>query len=183
EAETLLDGSKSHSEAYPGGRPRLVEALRHAHLLAAPELLGVARALAVLTAIEKLVAVQVGSEWLPDFAGLRRTLGVIASATEMLSDEEGSEEAQTVTGAAPDAPVDGLPSEASASQRGTLPAAAWQDVVIQTRGDALLALEKASVYFEHYEPSHPAPFLIRRVQQTIPLDFYEMLKDLAPQGL
>ena len=44
----------------------------------------------------------------------------------------------------------------------------------------MVALEKVSSYFEIHEPSHPAPFLIRRVQQTIPLNFHEMLKNLTP---
>ena len=46
----------------------------------------------------------------------------------------------------------------------------------------MLALEKACAYFEVYEPSHPAPFLLKRVQQTIPLNFYEILQNLTPSG-
>ena len=56
----------------------------------------------------------------------------------------------------------------------------WTEVQIKTRDEALVALEKVSSYFEIHEPSHPAPFLIRRVQQTIPLNFHEMLKNLTP---
>src|SRR5690606_9661501 len=52
EAEALLDGSRAQSETYPGGRPRLVDALRHAHLLRAPELLAVLQSLQGLQAIE-----------------------------------------------------------------------------------------------------------------------------------
>ena len=58
----------------------------------------------------------------------------------------------------------------------------WRDVQIKTRSDAMLALEKACAYFEVYEPSHPAPFLLKRVQQTIPLNFYEILQNLTPSG-
>jgi type VI secretion system protein ImpA len=62
-------------------------------------------------------------------------------------------------------------------------AGAWREIDINTREDAMLVLEKVCRYFEYHEPSHPAPFLIRRVQQTVPLNFHEMLMDLAPQGL
>lgn len=183
EAEALLDGSKTQSETYPGGRPRLVEALRHARLLKAPELLAVSQALSGLTVIEDTVASRIGSEWVPDFMGVRRTLGVIASVTDAAMEEARHDAAPSSD---PDEAVDRLdvPAElsVSADARPTS-AAVWREAVIQTRDDALLALEKASLYFERYEPSHPAPFLIRRAQQTIPLDFYEMLKNLAPQGL
>src|SRR5690606_10284770 len=93
EAEALLDGSKAQSETYPGGRPRLVEALRHARLLEAPELLAVSQALAGLKAIEDTVASRIGSEWLPDFMSVRRTLGLIASVTDAALDEAQDTEA------------------------------------------------------------------------------------------
>ncbi|MOA70334.1 hypothetical protein D3C78_1991410 [compost metagenome] len=44
-------------------------------------------------------------------------------------------------------------------------------------------LSKVSAYFEANEPGHPAPYLIRRTQQLIPLSFHDIIKNLAPQGL
>ncbi|MDS1142261.1 type VI secretion system protein TssA [Pusillimonas sp. SM2304] len=182
EAEALLDGSRAQSETYPGGRPRLVDALRHAHLLRAPELLAVSQSLQGLQAIEDAVASRIGSEWAPDFSGIRRTLGMIAHAMDV--DADGADEPAQALGDGPVPGEAGLPEPTGAGTAGPGPASvAWRDVAIQSRGDALMALEQVCSYFERYEPSHPAPFLIRRAQQTIPLDFYEMLKNLAPQGL
>ncbi len=38
-------------------------------------------------------------------------------------------------------------------------------------------------YFELHEPSHPAPILLRRAQRLLSLDFYEIIRDLAPESL
>ncbi|MCC2596551.1 type VI secretion system protein TssA [Pusillimonas sp. MFBS29] len=184
EAEALLDGSKTQFDGYPGGRPRLVEALRHARLLEAPELLAVTQALAGLQAIEDIVAARIGSEWVPDFMSMRRTLGMVASVTDAAVQEAGQEPGSTSVEGDLAQQAGTLPAEMTAhADARTVSEGVWREAVIQTREDALLALEKASLYFERHEPSHPAPYLIRRAQQTIPLDFYEMLKNLAPQGL
>jgi type VI secretion system protein ImpA len=182
DAEALLDGSRTQSESYPGGRPRLVEALRHAHAMRAPELMAISRSLLGLAAIETAVASRIGAEWTPDFSGIRRTLSVIANVIETAAPTGPVVEQDQ-------APNDGnpLPNEAALAEPADLVSdaldVAWKDVSIRSRGDALLALEQVCSYFERYEPSHPAPFLIRRAQQTIPLDFHEMLRNLAPQGL
>ncbi|NYT59244.1 type VI secretion system protein TssA [Alcaligenaceae bacterium] len=183
EAEALLDGSKTQSETYPGGRPRLVEALRHARLLEAQEVLAVSQALAGLRAIEDTVASRIGPEWVPDFTSLRRTLGAIASVTDTAAQEAQQQARPTSDVDEMTQPADAVPAELPDAGASLVSVGVWREAVIQTRDDALLALEKVSLYFERHEPSHPAPFLIRRAQQTIPLDFYEMLKNLAPQGL
>ncbi|MNT60893.1 hypothetical protein D3C72_1985040 [compost metagenome] len=59
----------------------------------------------------------------------------------------------------------------------------WQDARIQSRDDAMAMLSKVSAYFEANEPGHPAPYLIRRAQQLIPLSFHDIIRNLAPQGL
>ena len=54
---------------------------------------------------------------------------------------------------------------------------------IDNRTDAFAALAIARTYFERYEPSHPAPLLIRRIERLIDLDFAEILAELAPEGM
>lgn len=44
-------------------------------------------------------------------------------------------------------------------------------------------LDKVKHYFNQYEPSHPAPLMIDRVQRLIALDFMQIVRDLAPDGL
>ncbi|MBS0975527.1 ImpA family type VI secretion system protein, partial [Serratia rubidaea] len=70
---------------------------------------------------------------------------------------------------------------------GAVPAAAavhnWRSAQIQSRDDAQLMLEKVKNYFQLNEPSHPAPLMIDRVQRLITLDFMQIVRDLAPDGL
>jgi type VI secretion system protein ImpA len=54
---------------------------------------------------------------------------------------------------------------------------------LTTRSDAFRALAIARTYFEQYEPSHPAPLLIKRIERLADLDFAAMIADLAPDGL
>jgi type VI secretion system protein ImpA len=54
---------------------------------------------------------------------------------------------------------------------------------VNTRDDALYLLELASAYFRTYEPSSPVPMLIGRAQRLARMEFMEILRDLAPDGL
>ncbi len=186
-AEALLEGSHGEAESYPGGRPRLVEALRHAAKRNAAQIVALPRIVQALERIRQMMAERAGPEWVPDFSGLTRTLAVIAAA---LKDAALHGEAAGVddVGAAQQEGAftrDGMPAQSGGHEAADVPSAAgaWRTLGIHTRDDAMLALEQVCRYFEHHEPSHPAPFLIRRVQQTVPLNFHEMLKDLAPQGV
>ena len=59
----------------------------------------------------------------------------------------------------------------------------WQQAQIRSREEAAAMLSKVCAYFDAHEPSHPAPYPIRRAQQLIPMDFHDILRNLAPQGL
>ena len=176
DAETLLDGSQTDSSLDPGGRTRLQEALKHAFRLGTESVAAVSRALAALQRIRECTAREAGGEWAPDYSGLERSLGLIAALAQEEEafpasfDVDTSDIQETASGDVP--------------QRSgkAVAAVVWRDLVIDSREDALLALDKVCSYFDAYEPSHPAPLLIRRVQQTVPLNFHELLKDLAPQG-
>ena len=43
--------------------------------------------------------------------------------------------------------------------------------------------KKVKQYFAQHEPSHPAPLMIERVQRLIELDFMDIIRDLAPDGV
>ena len=59
----------------------------------------------------------------------------------------------------------------------------WRGLNLQARKDVDLVLEKICIYFENYEPSHPAPLFIRRVQRLMNMDFYEIMQDINPESL
>ncbi|MCL1826166.1 MAG: type VI secretion system ImpA family N-terminal domain-containing protein [Betaproteobacteria bacterium] len=53
---------------------------------------------------------------------------------------------------------------------------------LNTRADAYKALALAREYFEHYEPSHPAPLLIRRIERIGGSDFFAIIQELMPDA-
>ena len=55
--------------------------------------------------------------------------------------------------------------------------------VVNTRDDALYLLELASAYFRTNEPSSPLPMLIDRARRLAGMEFLDILRDLAPDGL
>ncbi|MDR0564164.1 MAG: type VI secretion system protein TssA [Azoarcus sp.] len=54
---------------------------------------------------------------------------------------------------------------------------------LNSRADAFKALALAREYFEHHEPSHPAPLLIRRIERMAGAGFKDIVKDLMPDAL
>lgn len=181
DAESLLEGSKTETD-YPGGRPRLTEGLRQAWLLPEPAVLAVSDAAAALRRIQEHVTTRLGAAWSPDYTGVLRSLDTIQRVWSDMDSGTGTVQEAVAHAAAPDQ------SDAAAMAPDRAPAAAptvvrWQEAQITSREEAAAMLAKVCAYFETHEPSHPAPVLIRRVQQLIPLSFHEILRNLAPQGL
>ena len=52
-----------------------------------------------------------------------------------------------------------------------------------SREDALYVLELASAYFRSQRPSSPLPLLIDRARRLAAMEFMDILRDLAPDGL
>ncbi len=178
DAEAILDGTRG--DDFPGGRARLCEVLTQARRSQEPEVMAVFAAAQSLQAIATKVSTELGHEWMPDFSAVLHSLEAIMNVAESSPEEAESADEQVVeqdTSLASESADEGVDSQV-ASKAFTN----WRDVQIKTRNDAMLALEKACSYFEVYEPSHPAPFLLKRVQQTIPLNFYEILQNLTPNG-
>lgn len=175
DAESVLDGSKP--DLYPGGRVRLQEVLNQARLNETAEIVALINARNSLQNLREMVSRHLGNEWAPDFSALLRSLGHITLAMEEVAANNAENEA--------DATLEQVKTEHIAVTCESEPeqtdrSVSWKQVQIRTREDAMLALEKVSSYFEVNEPSHPAPFLLRRVQQTIPMNFHEILKNLIP---
>lgn len=62
----------------------------------------------------------------------------------------------------------------------TMDLQSWQNLHVSSREEVVLLLDKLVAYFEQHEPSHPAPLLLRRAQQLVPMGFHELIRDLAP---
>lgn len=54
---------------------------------------------------------------------------------------------------------------------------------VTRREDAIYLLELASGYFRNNEPSSPLPMLIDRARRLATMEFMDILRDLAPDGL
>lgn len=177
DTEALLDGSRQDADCYPGGRPRVVARLREAWTQREADVLALASAADALRRVQKLVTDKLGVAWTPDYTAILRTLDVVLDA------------ARDTPNAAPetsDAPPENAAAPAAetlASQAAPAAGMRWQDARIQSRDEAMAMLGKVCAYFEANEPGHPAPYLIRRAQQLIPLSFHDIIRNLAPQGL
>lgn len=53
---------------------------------------------------------------------------------------------------------------------------------IASREDVIRTLDKICEYYRRYEPSSPVPFLLKRAQRLVTMDFMEVLRDLAPNA-
>ncbi|QHM73895.1 type VI secretion system protein TssA [Mixta intestinalis] len=175
DACSLLDGSKVEIPDYPGGRPRLSDELARGEQPGIEAILQISER---LQTIRETLTEHLGESGVPEMGQLQKTISLVAQACQ--TTDLGALLA-TVTGgeaAAPSAPKASVPA-APQPQAHT----DWRSCEINSRSEAQLMLEKVKNYFSRYEPSHPAPLMIERVQRVIELDFMEMIRDLAPDGV
>ncbi|CAI8834395.1 MULTISPECIES: type VI secretion system protein TssA [Kosakonia] len=171
DAQALLDGSKTECAGYPGGRVRLIDELTRG---GQPGIEAIGQIEGRLQTIRTWLLEQLGESGVPEMEQLLKTVGLIAGVSRASRSEE-----QQIS--EPTASTDNAPQPVVAA-----PLAAhtdWRTAQVTTRADAQLMLEKVKQYFTQHEPSHPAPLMIDRVQRLIELDFMEIIRDLAPDGV
>ena len=54
---------------------------------------------------------------------------------------------------------------------------------ISSRDDVIKVLDNICAYYAHYEPSSPVPLLLQRAQALVMKNFFEIIEELAPEGL
>jgi type VI secretion system protein ImpA len=57
------------------------------------------------------------------------------------------------------------------------------DGAIRSRTDVVNALERICEYYARSEPSSPLPFLLRRAQRLVEMNFLDIINDLTPETL
>jgi type VI secretion system protein ImpA len=68
--------------------------------------------------------------------------------------------------------------------RGTAPHASPRGTAdISRREDVIMMIERICAYYTRVEPSSPVPLLLRRAKRLVTMDFLEIVRDLADQGL
>lgn len=148
---------------------RAVADLRAAYASAEPALVAALDALGALRTVRETVNRRLGREWAFEASAIERDVSAIAESLPVVSREHEEKEGALA------------PSETETPS--PLPSPALLSAEIRTRGDVKRCLTELCRYFERYEPSHPAPLLLRRVERLLALDFYEIMRDLAPDGL
>lgn len=175
DAERVLDGVATSVEHYPGGAERLRGELQQAQAEPRSALQAALDALDALETLRGKVAERLGSEWAFERSDFEKALLRIRRDVLRPPPNESDVPGPAVA-AAEDPGSDGAAS--CSTERFD-----WRDAELASRDDVRVGLEKMCRYFEVYEPSHPAPLLLRRAQRLLGLDFYEIIRDLVPDSL
>ncbi|MGE8509064.1 type VI secretion system protein TssA [Paraburkholderia terricola] len=185
EVADVLDGRVSDAGQYPGGPERLKRELARLRDEGGREWLAAHAVLDGLEAIRTIVTARLGSSWMPEPSrcelALRRICDELGEPPAADAPDAGAAQREAA------AHGDAAAGQAERTGRGNDPRAVlahtWRDADFTNRADVGLALDKMCRYFENHEPSHPAPLLLRRVQRLLTLDFYEIVRDIAPESL
>lgn len=134
-----------------------------------------ARALAAVVNIELILVRQVGSSQALNLDALTRPL---RKAHDFLARQG---QGQDAGGAAPAGPGGGGDHPWPVAAAPTGRAANSGDIA--SRDDVLRMLDKLADYYNHHEPSSPIPILLARAKRLVPMNFFEIMQDLAPDGV
>jgi type VI secretion system protein ImpA len=136
-----------------------------------PELVAVPRvALEYVERLKDLMRERVGYASAPEMVPITAILG---SVGEMMPAAESA-------APAPEPEGDGS-VRADAGPRGAL--RSGLPGVIDTRADALKAIDMVCDYLERTEPTNPAQLLLRRARRLVNKNFLELVRELAPESL
>ena len=122
---------------------------------------------AALTSIDARMRSEGGPEVAPDFGPLVTQFAKLNRVCkEQLTSRAGA------SGEAGDAATDG------GAAQGT-----FKGGVINSRADAIRALDAVAEYFRRSEPSSPIPLFVERAKRLVAKDFLEVLADIAPDAV
>lgn len=132
----------------------------------------VASSLDSLRAIEAFVTDQVGVGAAPNFAPLRDLLKEVQQVFAEYAEAIGDGVAQPVAD-----------SESESASVAVAKPGAGRPGEIASRQDVIKTLDLICDYYARCEPSSPIPLLLKRAKRLVFMDFIEIIKDLAPDGL
>lgn len=78
--------------------------------------------------------------------------------------------------------AEGAPQAMQMATAGAGPAAAVPGQ-LNSRADVVKVLDLVIAFYDRTEPSSPIPHLVRRVRRMVPMDFIDLMAELAPAGL
>lgn len=168
----VLDGSQKES-GLPG-RDRLVEELRRAFAAGQGQTVALSRLRQFRQGLEALVLRHLDAEWSVRLDGAWDTVEAACSVLDASTSLPAAPEPVPTSSTSP------VQSPAVTPLVPVMDLMGWQNLHVSSREEVMLVLDKLVAYFEHHEPSHPAPLLLRRAQQLVPMGFHELIRDLAP---
>ncbi|HIV69376.1 MAG TPA: type VI secretion system protein TssA [Candidatus Aquabacterium excrementipullorum] len=134
-------------------------------------------------ALISLLQDRVGYGRAPSFDTLKDMLSGLVRVTpqESADDSGGLDDLDSLLGSL--GGDDGSDEVASAPRRGGRSSGGGIGDSIDTREDAIKAIDLVCQYLERTEPTSPAQLLLRRAQRLIDKNFLELVKELAPEAL
>jgi type VI secretion system protein ImpA len=127
--------------------------------------------------IESTLMRQVGSSQALNLDGLSRNLKRARDfVANHLAERTGAD-----SPVAAEAEGDGAEGAVSSGGGGVRPAAISGEIA--TRSDVIKMIDKICKYYQQNEPSSPVPLLLERAKRLVPKNFFEVLEDLAPDGM
>lgn len=127
-----------------------------------------------LGSIEETLTEHLGAGNGPDFSPLEKQVSEIKGVLDKEMAKRGGGEQEI--------PVDGESNitPQAAGSGGVAPAAG---VMVRSRDDVLLLLDRICRYYSDFEPSSPVPLILNRTKRLVTMNFLDILKDLTPGGV
>ena len=127
--------------------------------------------------IESALMRQVGSSQALNLDGLSRNLKRARDfVANHLAERTGAD-----SPVAEEAGEGGDAAVAASGGGGARPAAISGEIA--SRADVIKMIDKICKYYQQNEPSSPVPLLLERAKRLVPKNFFEVLEDLAPDGM
>ncbi len=136
-----------------------------------------ARAIGYLDKIDDLMRERVGYGSAPD---LQQITALMKGIQGLMPGEAG--EASGDAAGEFDAGSDDTPGAAPAARRAG-PRGGGLAGSVDSREDALRAIDLVCAYLERTEPTNPAQFFLRRARKLVDKNFLELVRELAPESL
>jgi type VI secretion system protein ImpA len=147
---------------------------------------GIQQSLAALDALDKVLNARLGTERTaaPDLVKALKAMLVTLERPKAGGEAAGPQSAAaepSPSSASPPAAANGhLPSNGGAPA-----ASGWSGLPdrLGSRDDVIKCLDLVISFYDRTEPSSPIPHLARRIRRMVPMDFLDLMEDLAPSGL
>lgn len=138
-------------------------------------------AFGLLLQIDALMSQRFSADLIVDFTRLRSMLTSVRSVLPAAAAQDASVGAADANGSAVQVGVDGAAND---SVRLPVPERRARGVnSVDTRQDAIRAIELVCAYLERSEPTNPAQLLLRRAARVIDKNFLQLVHELAPDSV